>query len=1165
MVIKEENQAVDIQKDNHVSWEGQKENRRFYVKKTISYGKWSGHQDPQNIPSVSWEGGTSVVCKVWFERTNTIREGFNTWTEVEKKYIHYNSSGQKNATIQGSDETGYSVTFSKRDDASSDLQVMLHYFFDVSHDDYTYNNLYTGKYIYIMCTYIQTKRDKYVTKIDNAVITVDNIPAVGGNVNKGTLTYTKTYNTGETEQGSETVTFPTVSATTKGTTESGVTDVKTIEAGGTTTKTTTIDGVTLTHPAFTVKQDANVKTVKTAEYKTTESVILQVSPTVVYSSGGTVTFSLSRKYTLHKAEYQYSSGSTSGGGTDTGQGPETVNANYNYKVIFNNKVVDKVRGDSYEIRETTEARTVNFQTTYDSIDSNIAMVTQKLDGPDESKAFYYTNLEITEYSYAKDDSGYHFPASGKTITATNCTLKGTYIWHYTSMEGKTAYETVNWSFNNLTSSMYKFSESTITVGSLGTTTAQADNSYKTLKVSLKNFIHVYNDKQYDVKDNKGTALTAEKSVTLTRQGNSGTQASTEKSSKLNVSVNPTTYNYKGGSATLSSKLIKIYDVSWTSGATSEKSTSTDVTSSTTFTGSYTIGTDKTTHSITVSNASVTIPNLGTSKDTRKYTFTGNYNNTLTGTATLTQTGNTTLYTVKFYKNNDYAKWYRNGSAINDDPVDAQFSESTSYTSLTPNETPTWIEGSNYKYTFTGKYSTTPNGKAVSNSNTLTDNLSLYALWSTPDTGSIKVTWQAGEGTFKKVSSNETAKTVYHYYKEQSDNVTIQLTDEGYNNTPVAPKDYTFTGWNKADSMPCQFNLTKPTTFNAQYTTTSKTIYWNSNGGTFSDGTTQKSETKDYGSKIDSGYTPAPSKTNTASISYTFKGWSLTTDGSTVAFPYTITTTDESITFYAQYSSSTVQHTVTWTSYPANVKIFTDGTSSKSNKFDHDTVYSSLTAPYTLATLPNYNNRSESDSTIKYSDSTGEWYTTKTESTTLSGNSTKLINDITVYRHITVEYKVILNCNNGQKSSTDTGTSWSVWKTGSLNLGSYTPYRSGYNFKGWGDTNTSTSGSTSTVNINKSTTYYAVWKQVFTVTWNLQGGTVNSSTSNPTQSVESGGTVSFGTYTPTKSGYTFQGWAEASSATSGSTSGNSSAITSNKTFYAIWKSATLTPILLIIAS
>ena len=86
----------------------------------------------------------------------------------------------------------------------------------------------------------------------------------------------------------------------------------------------------------------------------------------------------------------------------------------------------------------------------------------------------------------------------------------------------------------------------------------------------------------------------------------------------------------------------------------------------------------------------------------------------------------------------------------------------------------------------------------------------------------------------------------------------------------------------------------------------------------------------------------------------------------------------------------------------------------------------------------------------------------------------------------------------------------------------------------------------------------------TVTWDLQGGNINGDTSNKTESVSYNSTVSFTKYTPVKTGYTFNGWATSSAATSGSTTGNSAAITADTTFYATWKSATLTPILLILA-
>ena len=78
---------------------------------------------------------------------------------------------------------------------------------------------------------------------------------------------------------------------------------------------------------------------------------------------------------------------------------------------------------------------------------------------------------------------------------------------------------------------------------------------------------------------------------------------------------------------------------------------------------------------------------------------------------------------------------------------------------------------------------------------------------------------------------------------------------------------------------------------------------------------------------------------------------------------------------------------------------------------------------------------------------------------------------------------------------------------------------------------------------------------YIVTWDFQGGNINDDTSNKTESVESGSTVEFNTYKPTKTGYTFVGWSTDKSATSGSMSGNSDPITANITFYAIWKSNT----------
>lgn len=1074
MIIKNNNKAVDVQKEQHVCWEGQKTSRRFYVKKTKTLIKTEYGSDPSTIPNISWEGGTTQKFNLYRKETYSIREGFTTRTE--ERIYNYPNAAFKNGDTSGCtinntpNQDGlytyhnpFSVTFSKRDNASSDRTIVV-YAMGLRGDTYEQANI----------TITQTKRDKYVTKLDNASITTEQIPASGGNISSGKLTYRKTYNTGETENVTENVTFPTVSATTKGTTESGVTDVKTIAAGGTTQRQTTIDGVTLTHPSFTVKQAANTKSVKTPESKKTTSVILSVSPTTVYSSGGTVTFTLKRMYTLNKVVYQYTSGSTSGGGSDTNQGPEAVNANQTY-TITGITGVSSTKGTSYKIPASTSTRTIKFKTTYDGITSNEVSVSQKLDGPDESKAFTYSNLTITKYSYAKDKSGYHFPASGRTITATDCTLEGTYKWTYTSMENKTVTETVKWTFNDLTASMYTFKPTSVTYPSLGTSYVPEETRIIEIYVILQDLKHTYNGKQYDVKGSDGNSLKTDTVTTLTRQGNRvERQESNAISTKLSVSVSPTSFTYTGGTATLTATLIKIFNQIWTSGATSTTPTNTDVTSSTTFTGTYKNSGETATNTISVTGNKSTIPNIQSSKTSRTYTFTGKYNS-YSDTATASQTGNTTLYTVTFHKNNTYAKWSK---TTGNESITEKFSKDTPYTSLIPGETPTWVEGSNLKYKFLGNYSTTTGGNAVTSSNLLTKDIDLYARWSTDSTGYVKVTWDPNEGQLTPTSGGtSTTKAIYDYHNPG--NIKCQPTDMGYKNVP-SKTGYTFLGWyyNSTYYKTFPVSITLSTTviqFNAMYTTTIKTIYWNSNGGTFSDGSTQKSEKKNYGASI-SAYSSSPTKTATTSTIYKFKGWSLTTNGNVVTFPYTLTTTNTTFNFYAIYTSSTNTYTVTWTNTNTNIALWSDGTAAnKTSSVNYNTEVKTLTAPATFA-----NPLKNTDNTIHYN---AAWYEDSSLTILLTASTKKVTNPISVYvKYTSYEYLLTLNPNDGTLTVSNTQyTKDSPYKifTSTINLGSYTPVRSGYNFKGWSSSSSSNDGTTSSITITTPQTYYAIWKQVFT--------------------------------------------------------------------------------------
>lgn len=1148
MIIKNNNKAVDVQKEQHVCWEGQKTSRRFYVKKTVSYGSWTAHKEPETIPSISWEGGTTVNCKCWVERTNTIREGFHTWTETQYHYLIPSFTNLQNGIIlnnTGNNEDGWSITFPKRDVASSDLELSAQF-------QYVDETGRYGGYV----TVTQTKRDKYVTKLDNASITTDLIPASGGNISSGKLTFRKTYNTGESETVTENVTFSTVSATTKGTTESGVTNVTTIPAGGTIQKQTTIDGVTLQHPSFTVKQASNSKTLQKYQKEIVKKCYIEVTPTVVYSSGGTITVTPTYTYDLRTSSYVYSSGSTSGGDLITNQGPKKFDAGFNITIKYS----DDTNTSSFfwepkytstqqnKIDATTKQRTITYYYTHSvGGKSNEAVVTQKLDGPDESKAFTYSNLTITKYSYATDKSGYHFPASGRTISATDCTLEGTYKWTYTSMENKSVTETVKWTFNDLTAAMYTFRPTSVTSQSLSTSYAPEETRYDEIHVILQNLKHTYNGKQYDVKDSEGTFLKTDTATTLTRQGNIGTQASNPTSTNLSVSVSPTSFDYKGGSATLTATLIKIFNVTWTSGATSTNPTNTNVTSSTTFSGTYREYGQTLQNTFSFTGNKPTIPNIQSSKTSRTYIFTGKYGS-YSDTATLSQTGNTTLYTVTFHKNNTYAKWSKTSD---NESITKKFSKDTPYTGLIPDETPTWVNGSNLKYKFLGNYSTTTTGNAVTSGTLLTSDIDLYARWSTDSTGYVKVTWDPNDGQLSPTSGGtSTTKAIYDYHNPGA--IKCQPSDIGYKNTP-SKTGYTFLGWyyNKTyyKNFPVSITLSKtPIQFNAMYTVTEKTVYWNSNGGTFSDGSTQKSEKKNYGASI-SAYSSSPTKTADATTTYKFKGWALTTNGAVVTFPYTLTTTSATFNFYAIYTSSANAYTVTWANTDTNIAIWADGTSAnKASSATHGTQYKDLTAPAEFA-----NPIKNDEDTIRY---TAAWYTLPLNGDLLSASTTQVTKDITVYAVLTISgYKVTLNPTSGTLTVSGkaytTLSPYITYVKGTFNLGSYTPTHTNQNFKGWSTDSSETTGSTSSVTINAAITYYAIWSAIYTVTWNLNGGNISGDTSNKTESIESGNTVSFTKYKPMKLYCMFQGWSDLSTAQTGISSGNSPAIFNNTTYYAIW--------------
>jgi len=116
----------------------------------------------------------------------------------------------------------------------------------------------------------------------------------------------------------------------------------------------------------------------------------------------------------------------------------------------------------------------------------------------------------------------------------------------------------------------------------------------------------------------------------------------------------------------------------------------------------------------------------------------------------------------------------------------------------------------------------------------------------------------------------------------------------------------------------------------------------------------------------------------------------------------------------------------------------------------------------------------------------------------------------------------------------------------------TPKRVGYAFKGWYTKKTGGTKITTNTIVKKKVTYYAQWAKAYTLTFDANGGTVNP------KSKKVGNKLSYGTLpTPTRSGYTFDGWYTAK--TGGKkVSTTTKMVAKSVTVYAQWKKSTSNP-------
>lgn len=118
----------------------------------------------------------------------------------------------------------------------------------------------------------------------------------------------------------------------------------------------------------------------------------------------------------------------------------------------------------------------------------------------------------------------------------------------------------------------------------------------------------------------------------------------------------------------------------------------------------------------------------------------------------------------------------------------------------------------------------------------------------------------------------------------------------------------------------------------------------------------------------------------------------------------------------------------------------------------------------------------------------------------------------------------------------------------------TPTRTGYTFDGWYTAASGGTQVTSSTTISKNTTIYAHWTIIkYTISYNANGGT-NAPAS---QTKNYGTDLTLSSVTPTRTGYTFKGWARTSTGSVEYQPGGTYGRNSDSTLYAIWEVITFT--------
>ena len=510
---------------------------------------------------------------------------------------------------------------------------------------------------------------------------------------------------------------------------------------------------------------------------------------------------------------------------------------------------------------------------------------------------------------------------------------------------------------------------------------------------------------------------------------------------------------------------------------------------------------------------------------------------------------------------------------------------------------------------------------------------------------VKITWNGGSiagtldanlwnyaGSTGYTSTNAGSNSVYTFSgKNAISKVGINGENIYYLPTPII-SGYTFNGWFTADGAGVKVATadgwiasvsgytdenkawikTDATTLYARYTKKSFTISYNLAGG----GTSSTRPTSyTFGTT-----TSIPNPTRTG---YTFLGWTVSSsltgktygtinlgDGHqqfdsnyTSAVYYELYYLNNNITYTGELSDSEIRWRMYTTAGAYNgslsstpVTPSSDGytslwyhrgksASNTTISFTTGTSYSvdahqvgdlTLTArwkanTYTVTFNPNGGTVSQTSTTVTYDSAYGTlptptktvtgytvtfkgWYTASSGGTKVTADTVvSTAGNHTLYAQWEQKantYTVTFNPNGGSVSQTTKSVTYdAAYST------LPTPTRTGYTFNGW---YTAASGGTKITETTKVTTasghtLYAHWTaNKYTVTFDPNGGTVSQTSTTVTYD------STYGTLpTPTRTGYTFEGWFTAKSDGTHITSGTKVAITSAQTLYAHWTANTYT--------